>query len=168
MLTNRAVEILASRISIWQKLVKFFFFFFNHPCQEPYWPGGSLVRCLQLSACMQLLELHDSHQQPSHDSQFSMRADGRLLQSHKKLQELSDLRGIDYLHSDGLYPEIGPELASLDALKTKINEVPCFAQHGHAVVGSARAVLLQWLGFPCFDCIHSPFLLRALANGSED
>ncbi|KAL3137283.1 hypothetical protein ABBQ32_006825 [Trebouxia sp. C0010 RCD-2024] len=49
-------------------------------------------------------------------------ADGRLLQSHKRLQELSDLRGIDYLHSEVLPPDIGPELAGLPDLKLKIDE----------------------------------------------
>ncbi len=54
--------------------------------------------------------------------------DGRLLQAHKRLQELSDLRRIDYLHSSNHFPEIGPDLAGLSALKTKVDEVgllPC-------------------------------------------
>lgn len=50
-------------------------------------------------------------------------AEGRLLQSIKRLQELSDLRGIDYLHSGAVYPEIGPELAGLDAQRAKVEEV---------------------------------------------
>ena len=53
----------------------------------------------------------------------SMHVDGRLLQAHRKLQELGDLRGIDYLQSGSLYPEIGPDLAGLSALKLKVDEV---------------------------------------------
>lgn len=49
-------------------------------------------------------------------------ADGRLLQAHRKLQELGDLRGIDYLQSGNLYPEIGPDLAGLSALKLRVDE----------------------------------------------
>lgn len=56
-------------------------------------------------------------------SVMSMRVDGRLLQAHRKLQELGDLRGIDYLQSGSLYPEIGPDLAGLSALKLKVDEV---------------------------------------------
>ncbi len=52
-----------------------------------------------------------------------MHVDGRLLQAHRKLQELGDLRGIDYLQSGNLYPEIGPDLAGLSALKLKVDEV---------------------------------------------
>lgn len=52
-----------------------------------------------------------------------MHVDGRLLQAHSKLQKLSDLRGIDYLQSGNLYPEIGPDLAGLSALKSKVDEV---------------------------------------------
>ena len=53
----------------------------------------------------------------------SVHVDGRLLQAHRKLQELGDLRGIDYLQSGNLYPEIGPDLAGLSALKLKVDEV---------------------------------------------
>lgn len=49
-------------------------------------------------------------------------ADGRLLQAHKMLQELGDLRGIDYLHSCSHFPELGPALAGLDALKLKVDK----------------------------------------------
>ena len=42
------------------------------------------------------------------------------------LQELGDLRGIDYLHSCSHFPELGPALAGLDALKLKVDKVgPC-------------------------------------------
>ena len=56
-------------------------------------------------------------------SVMSMHVDARLLQAHRKLQELGDLRGIDYLQSGNLYPEIGPDLAGLAALKLRVNEV---------------------------------------------
>jgi len=56
-------------------------------------------------------------------STTSMHVDGRLLQAHRKLQELGDLRGIDYLQSGNLYPEIGPDLAGLSALKLRVDEV---------------------------------------------
>lgn len=65
-------------------------------------------------------------------------ADGRLLQSHRCLQELSSLRGVDYLHSAVLTPEIGPQLAGLDAWKTKIDEVAFTASNAD----------LHWLGVP--------------------
>ena len=46
-----------------------------------------------------------------------------MLQAHTRLQELGDLRGIDYLQSGNVYPEIGSDLAGLSALKVKIDEV---------------------------------------------
>lgn len=52
-----------------------------------------------------------------------LHTDGRMLQAHTKLQELGDLRGIDYLQSGNVYPEIGSDLAGLSALKVKIDEV---------------------------------------------
>ena len=103
----------------------------------------SVITRLKLTRATQLTLAH-------HDSPFCMLADGRLLQSHKKLQELSDLRGIDYLRSDGLYPEIGPELAGLDALKTQINAVTCLTHYSLAAVGSASPMLPQCWALPAW------------------
>ena len=57
---------------------------------------------------------------------FGLIAGGRLLRAHRLLQQLSDKRGIDYLHSSSHFPEIGPDLANLDAMKDSIDKVKSF------------------------------------------
>ena len=86
-----------------------------------------------------LLQLHLFVTPILHPSQLSwLAADGRLLQAHKRMQELSNARGIAYMNSDNHFPEIGPDLANLGALKDSIDKVTASA-HRSFILSSIHA-----------------------------